>query len=122
ADDARAMVRRWAGTAGGEAPASERSSGSLLALAYPDRIAKNRGGGNGSFLLANGRGGNVDPASPLAREPYFAIAELTGAAVASRVVLAPAITLGEIEARSAGQIKEDEAVTFEAASASLRSR
>ena len=122
ADDARAMVRRWAETAGGKAAASEHSPGSLLALAYPDRIAKNRGGGNGSFLLGNGRGGNVDPASPLAREPYLAVAELTGAAAASRVVLAAVITLGEIEAQFAGQIEEDEAVTFEAASASLRSR
>ena len=122
ADDARAMVRRWAEAAGGKAAASEHSPGSLLALAYPDRIAKNRGGGNGSFLLANGRGGNVDPASPLARELYLAVAELTGAAAASRVVLAAAITLGEIEAQFAGQIEEDEAVTFEAASASLRAR
>ena len=122
ADDARAMVRRWAETAGGTAAASEHSPGSLLALAYPDRIAKNRGGGNGSFLLANGRGGNVDPASPLAREPYLAVAELTGAAAASRVVLAAAITPGEIEVQFAGQIEEDEAVTFEAASASLRAR
>ena len=50
--------------------------GSLLALAYPDRIAKNResgrGGGAGAFLLANGRGGAVDAASPLAREPFLA--------------------------------------------------
>jgi len=122
ADDARAMVRRWAETAGSKAAASEHSPGSLLALAYPDRIAKNRGAGGGSFLLANGRGGNVDPASPLAREPYLAVAELTGAAAASRIVLAAAITLGEIEAQFAGQIEEDEAITFEAASASLRSR
>ncbi len=95
------MVRRWAETAGDKAAASEHAPGSLLALAYPDRIAKNRGGGNGSFLLANGRGGNVDPASPLAREPYLAVAELTGAAAASRIVLAAAITLGEIEAQFA---------------------
>jgi len=91
-------------------------------LAYPDRIAKNRGSGSGSFLLANGRGGNVDSASPLAREPYLAVAELAGAAAASRIVLAAAISPGEIEARFAGQIEEDGAVTFEAASASLRSR
>ena len=122
ADDARAMVRRWAETAGGRAAGGGHDPGSLLALAYPDRIAKNRGGGNGSFLLASGRGGNVDPASPLAREPYLVVAELTGAASASRVILAAPITLGEIEARYAGQIEEDEAVAFEATSASLRSR
>ncbi|HET7803383.1 MAG TPA: ATP-dependent helicase HrpB [Pseudolabrys sp.] len=122
ADDARAMVRRWAETAGGKAADSGHDPGSLLALAYPDRIAKNRGAGNGSFLLANGRGGNVDPASSLAREPYLAVAELTGMAAASRVVLAAAITLGEIEARFAGPIAEHETIIFETASASLRSR
>ena len=122
ADDARAMVRRWAETAGDEAAPSGHDPGSLLALAYPDRIAKNRGGGSGNFVLANGRGGNVDPASPLAREPYLAVAELTGAAAASRVVLAAAIGPGEIESRFAGQIEEDEATTFETESASLRSR
>jgi ATP-dependent helicase HrpB len=122
ADDARAMVRRWAETAGGKAATNEHSPGSLLALAYPDRIAKNRGGGNGNFLLANGRGGNVDPASLLAREPYLAVAEITGAAAASRIVLATAITLGEIEAWFAGQIEERDATTFETMSASLRSR
>jgi ATP-dependent helicase HrpB len=122
ADDARAMVKRWIETAGGKTVTSDHSPGSLLALAYPDRVAKNRGGSNGSFLLANGRGGNVDPASPLAREPYLAVAELTGAAAASRIILAAAISPGEIEARFAGKIEEDEAVTFEAASASLRAR
>ena len=32
----------------------------MLALAFPDRVARNRG--NGSFVLANGRGAAVDPA------------------------------------------------------------
>ena len=94
----------------------------MLALAYPDRIAKSRGGGTGAFLLANGRGGNVDPASALAREPFLAVAELTGAAAASRIMLAAPITLAEIEARFAGKIEDRDAVTFDAASASLRAR
>jgi ATP-dependent helicase HrpB len=122
AEDARAMVKRWSDTAGGKKRESDHSAGSLLALAYPDRIAKNRGGGAGAFLLANGRGGAVDPASSLAREPFLAVAELTGAAAASRIVLAAPIALAEIEARFAGQIEDREAVTFDAASASLRAR
>ncbi len=121
AEDARAMVTRWADTAGGKG-AGDVSPGSLLALAYPDRIAKNRGGGSCVFLLANGRGGAVDPASPLAREPFLAVAELTGAAAASCILLAAPITLAEIEARFAGKIEDREAVTFDAASASLRAR
>jgi ATP-dependent helicase HrpB len=100
----------------------EVSPGSLLALAYPDRIAKSRGGGGGAFLLANGRGGVIDKASALAREPFLAVAELTGAAAASRILLAAPITLTEIEARFGGKIEDREAVTFDAASASLRAR
>jgi ATP-dependent helicase HrpB len=121
ADDARGMVRRWAETAGGRG-AGDISAGEILALGYPDRIAKSRGGGTGAFLLANGRGGNVDPASSLAREPFLAVAELTGAAAQSRIILAAPITLPEIEARSAGKIEDRDAATFDNASASLRAR
>ena len=66
------MARRWAEMRAprcAREPLREQSreracdepfaSASLLALAYPDRIAKNRGAG-GAFLLANGRGANVD--------------------------------------------------------------
>ena len=95
AEDARAMTKRWTETAGAGNGNGEHSAGALLALAYPDRIAKNRGAG-GAFLLANGRGGSVDPASPLAREPFLVVAELTGAAAASRIVLAAPIEVAEI--------------------------
>jgi ATP-dependent RNA helicase HrpB len=122
AEEARAMVKRWSDAVGGKARGSNHSPGSILALAYPDRVARNRGGGSAAFLLANGRGGQVDPASPLAREPFLAVAELTGAAAASRIILAAPIALAEIEARFAGQIVERETVSFDVASASLRAR
>ncbi len=126
AEDARAMVKRWSDTL--KAPRQDKSkdndlsTGAILALAYPDRIAKNRGGGAGAFVLANGRGGQVDPASNLAREPFLVVAELTGAAASSRIVLAAAITLEDIEARFAAQIEDRDAVTFDSGSASLRAR
>ncbi len=122
AEDARVMVKRWADTVGGQERGGDHSPGALLALAYPDRIAKNRGGGNGAFLLANGRGGMVDPASALAREPFLAVAELTGAAAASRILLAAPIVLAEIEARFGDKIQNRDVVSFDAASASLRAR
>ena len=122
AEDARAMMKRWTDAVGGKAYGGEHSPGALLALAYPDRIAKSRGGGSGSFLLANGRGGLVDPVSALAREPYITVAELTGAAATSRIILAAPITLDEIEVRFAGKIEDREAVAFDATSASLRAR
>ena len=122
AKDARAMVKRWADAVGGKARGGDHSPGSLLALAYPERIAKSRDGGAGAFLLANGRGGMVDPASALAREPFLVVAELTGVAAASRIILAAPVTLAEIEARFVGKIENREAVIFDAASASLRAR
>ncbi|MGH6728110.1 MAG: ATP-dependent helicase HrpB [Pseudolabrys sp.] len=122
AEEARTMVKRWADMVRGIAEGGNFSPGALLALAYPDRIAKNRGGGGGAFLLASGRGGTVDAASPLAREPFLTVAELTGAAAASRIILAAPITLAEIEARFGGKIEEREAVSFDATSASLRAR
>jgi ATP-dependent helicase HrpB len=122
AEDARGMARRWAETAGGGTANGKHSPGSLLALAYPDRIARNRGGGVGGFLLANGRGGTVDPVSPLAREPFLAVAELTGAAAAGRIILAAPIGLEEIEARFADRIETAESTAFDPASNSLRAR
>ena len=97
--DARAMAQRWAEVASASSPqgGGELSVGVLLALAYPERIAKNRGGAAGAFLLVNGRGATVDPASPLAREPFLAVAELAGTAAQGRILSAAPITLAEIE-------------------------
>src|SRR5882724_245195 len=103
-EDARRMAKRWAEEAGGTSGGGEASIGALLSLAYPDRIAKNRGQ-NGAFLLANGRGANVDPASPLSREPFLTVAELSGTAAQGRVLLAAPTTLDEIEARFADRIE-----------------
>ena len=64
----------------------------------------------------------MDRASPLAREPYLAVAELTGSAAASRILLAAPIALGEIEAHFADRIVARDEITFDPATASLRMR
>jgi ATP-dependent helicase HrpB len=97
------------------------SPGVLLALAYPDRIAKSRGAGGG-FLLANGRGAALDSASALARAPFLAVAEITGSAAQARIVLAAALTGTEIDTHFAGRIEARDEVAFDDASASLRGR
>ncbi|MGB6534850.1 MAG: ATP-dependent helicase HrpB [Xanthobacteraceae bacterium] len=101
---------------------ADEEPGALLALAYPERIAKNRGSGGGAFLLANGRGATVDSASSFAGEPFLAVAELTGAAASSRILLAAPISLGEIEAHFADRIESREDVSVDAESARLRGR
>jgi ATP-dependent helicase HrpB len=104
-----------------ERPSRPVSVGALLALAYPDRIAKNRGAGGG-FLLANGRGANVDSASPLAREPFLAVAEIGGTAARGRILLAAALTLADIEARFGDRIESRDETIFDGASAGLHAR
>jgi ATP-dependent helicase HrpB len=124
--DARSMAERWAEIATTSPPPCEKTEigvGILIALAYPERIAKNRGGGAaGAFLLANGRGATIDAASPLAREPFLAVAELSGSAAAGRILSAAPIALAEIEARFAERIEARDEITFDAASGSLRGR
>ena len=123
ASSARDLARRWAQqVAAAEKPqaAGDLSPGVMLAFAFPDRIARNRG--NGSFVLANGRGAAVEQTSSLARAPYIAVGELTGTAASGRILLAAPITQDEIEARFAGQIESAEEVSFDRGAMALRAR
>ncbi len=98
----------------------ELSNGVMLAFAFPDRVAKNRG--NGSFVLANGRGAALEPTAALSRASYIAVAELTGTAMQGRILLAAPITQAEIEARFADQIETADEIFFDRASMALRAR
>jgi ATP-dependent helicase HrpB len=120
ADEARRMARQWAQTAGGRSREESPSVGAILALAYPDRVAKNRG--NGTFLLANGRGAAIDQTSPLARAPFLAVAEVSGTAAEGRIVLAAPLSLAEIEHGFAKRIETREETVFDERTASLRAR
>jgi ATP-dependent helicase HrpB len=123
ASGARDLARRWAQqVAAAEKPKGDGdlSSGVMLAFAFPDRVARNRG--NGSFVLANGRGAAVEQTSSLARAPYVAVGELTGTAASGRILLAAAITQDEIERHFADQIETAEEVSFDRGAMALRAR
>jgi ATP-dependent helicase HrpB len=124
ATSARSLAQRWASqvadTEGGPASDDAPSSGVMLAFAFPDRIARNRG--NGSFVLANGRGAAIDQTSALARSPYVAVAELTGTAASGRILLAAPITQGDIELRFAAQIENADEITLDRNAMALRAR
>jgi ATP-dependent helicase HrpB len=90
AADARALADRWADQAGRAAgkPSGELlSEALLLAEAYPDRVAKQRGG-LGEYQLASGRGVWLEPADALARETWLAVGDLGGGGTKDRVLLA----------------------------------
>ena len=111
------LVGEGGGWSGGEI-----ELGAILALAYPERIARNRGGDGGAFRLANGRGAQIDSASLLARAPFLTVGELTGTAAQGRILLAAAIDLETIEVRFADRIASRDDIVFDAATRSLRGR
>jgi ATP-dependent helicase HrpB len=126
ASSARDLARRWAAQVAASSPpgaaakADHLSTGVMLAFAFPDRVAKNRG--NASFVLANGRGAAVEQTSVLARAPYIAVGELTGTAASGRILLAAPIALGEIEAHFADHIKTMDDISFDPTAMALRAR
>jgi ATP-dependent helicase HrpB len=132
ASSARGLAQRWASqVASGEKAAAtsaspspqgggEPSTGVMLAFAFPERVARNRG--NGSFVLANGRGAAVEQTSALARAPYVAVAELTGTAANGRILLAAPISLADIELRFADQIETADEILFDRNAMALRAR
>jgi ATP-dependent helicase HrpB len=127
ASSARSLAQRWASQvaasedANAAAPSSSfPSTGVILAFAFPDRVARNRG--NGGFVLANGRGAAVDQASALARAPYIAVAELTGTAANGRILLAAPIAQADIEVRFADHIENTDEISFDRGAMALRAR
>ncbi|SFJ18668.1 ATP-dependent helicase HrpB [Bosea sp. OK403] len=130
AADMRRLAEGWARDAEKAKPKRRElalSPGLLLALAYPDRIARARSAGSGQYLLANGRGAALEPSQRLAREPWLVVAEVTGAAQQARIMAAVAITEAEIlwlagEGLAPFTIEERSEVTFERAARALRVR
>ena len=93
----------------------------MLALAFPERIGKARGS-PGQFLLANGRGANLDPAHPLAGSPFLVAAELSGSAASARILLGAAADEADVLAAAGHRIRETDEIEFDQAAAALRSR
>lgn len=81
------------------------SEGALLALAYPDRIAKNRG--NGTFRMVSGRGAALDRTDALSKSPYIVCCELDDRLGDAKVFLACPIEEVEIESLFAEKIVEE---------------
>lgn len=85
--------------------------GRLLALAYPDRVARKRRGDEPRYQLSNGRGAALRDDDPLARYQWLATAELDGKAREATIYLAAPVDPALLEQDLAGHIHElDEAI------------
>jgi ATP-dependent helicase HrpB len=137
--DLELRLRRWRGERGKRAEAArglarnwlrmiprpslaERGEeiGACVALAFPDRLAKRRDSAGADWISVGGRGFRLDPASPLARSPWLAVAEVGGAAAGARILSAAPIDQATVESLFADRIVTGTDVTFDPASGAVR--
>ncbi len=128
AEDLKRLARGWARTAEGLQPARpavradpQPTTAELLALAYPERIAKSRGAA-GQFLLANGRAGAIDQSHPLAHAPFIVVAELQGRAAATRILLATALDADAVDHIAPHRIESTDEIVFDTEARGVRAR
>ena len=125
ASEMRKLAAGWSRIASTGHPAQEprqdMSIARMLVLAFPERIGKLRGA-PGQFLLANGRGANLDAAHPLARSPFLVAAELSGSAASARILLAAVADEADILAAASPRIREMDEIEFDESAAALRAR
>ena len=96
------------------------SPGVLLALAFPDRIAKRRTAGTGRYLLANGRGAAFPGATGLGAEEFLVAVELDDREREARIDLAAPLQLAELENLFGAQITTSEQVEWDERSGAVQ--
>jgi ATP-dependent helicase HrpB len=119
AEAARGLARRWLTAAGG-IKGDGGDVGACVALAYPDRLSRRRGGSGEEWLSVGGRGFRLDAASALAREEWLAVAEVSGAAGGARILSAAPVSREAVEALFADRIASGSEVRFDPASGGVR--
>ncbi len=90
------------------------STGSLLALAFPDRVAQRRPGAEPRYLLRNGSGAALPKQDALHDAAWLAVAELDGQPPEYRIARAAPISLDEIYEDFREQMVRESVVTWDA--------
>ena len=122
-DRTRALAKQWLGRAPenvrrDRAPdlsdlSPDERIGALVALAYPDRIAERRAGGDPRYRMSNGKGAVLPAADALHDAPYLAIAAVGGDARDARIRIAAPISAATIERLFASEIREEETAAWD---------
>ena len=117
---ARALAARLSG-GGKTARSTSVPAAVLLAHAFPDRIARQRGG-RGRFVLANGRGATIDETDRLAGAEFLVIADLSGKAQAARILAAAELAGQALDDVLEEQATQNDECVFDPQSGSVRAR
>jgi ATP-dependent helicase HrpB len=119
---ARAEARHWRRRLHVHAPAElpdDDCAAVLLALAFPDRIARQRGT-RGHFLLRTGAGALIDAHHAMAGDDMIVAAEIGGHGRNARVFLAVPIARSDVETHFASQIETRTIADYDVASGTVR--
>lgn len=94
--------------------------GLLLSFAYPDRIAKNRGGTG--FLMRSGRGVKLVSVQPMSRAPYIVVAAVDDQGADGNIQLASEMDELWLDKYYHGEMEQYKEVVWDAATGSIRAR
>jgi ATP-dependent helicase HrpB len=119
-DRIRQTARQIKGTARLSKDSTEVPIGVLIALAYPDRIARRRGQGQ-RYLMASGAGAVLAEHDTLGKSEWLAIAQLDGAAGDGKVRLAAPLTFQQAEKFFPHLIREEDGTFWDSKSSSVKS-
>jgi len=118
---AKGLARRLAASVPNKGAPAGSTIGRMLIDAYPDRIAKARGA-TGQFLLANGRGGEIDAGLSLSRAPWLVVADMTGRAGRARILSTAEVSETDIRAALGEKIESGRQVVYDPEKNALRAR
>ena len=118
----RASATTPRNTAKENAPVTVEQTGELLALAFPDRIARRRVGRDPRYLLRNGVGAALPLQDALQQVEWLAVAELDGAPPEYRIARAAPISLADILENFGEQVVSEQVVEWHVPSRTVRAR
>ncbi|MCC2603759.1 ATP-dependent helicase HrpB [Planctobacterium marinum] len=97
-------------------PATEQSfdlAARLLLAGYPDLLAKQRQTQGNTYLLANGRGAELDMSDPLLTAPWLLVLDINAQTQSGRIWLAMAISEQNVSEFAAIQASNEESVYWD---------
>jgi len=108
----------------GQSSVDKRSDagGLLLALAYPERIARKRPERTGLYQLSGGGVAALPAGSLLARSEYLAIADLDAGSETARIYLAASVSESELESAFASEIAVEKEIEWSATEKRVKAR
>ena len=87
--------------------------GLLVALAYPERVARRRGETPGRYQMVNGAGAVLPEGSVMGREEFIAVADVDGIGTEVRIFRAAHVAREDLTAEFGGSIVDEEQVFWD---------